>query len=202
MMSANRRLSHHPSSSWRCYTRTGAANAARSNLALSYPSVTSGGVVGLYMKELGSSNRAVGHRRWLMNPMTTTMGSGATHTANAITVIGPTSRSRPNPAWVSWPTAGQFPAPLEPAGRWSLSAGNRAMSFRHAGVRVYRNGTLLRTVKNPVVDGYAQPTISWEMPDEVARSGSFKVVVSGIRRSGHTKRYTRTYRVYMFTPAR
>jgi hypothetical protein len=201
-MSANRRLSHHPSSSWRCYTRTGAANAARSNLALSYPAVTSGGVVGLYMKELGSSNRAVGHRRWLMNPFTTTMGSGATDTANAITVIGPTSRSRPNPAWVSWPTAGQFPAPLEPAGRWSLSAGNRAMSFRYASVRVYRNGALVRTVKNPVVGGYAQPTISWEMPDEVARSGAFKVVVSGIRRSGYKKRYTRTYGVYMFTPVR
>ena len=129
LMSANKTLSHHPSSSWRCYTATGATNAARSNLALAYPSITSAGVVGLYMKEMGSSNYAVGHRRWLLNPFTTQMGTGATDTANAVTVIGPTSASRPNPAWVSWPTPGYFPNALEPNGRWSLSTGNRAMSF-------------------------------------------------------------------------
>ena len=202
MMSANRSLSHRPPSSWRCWTRTGAANAGRSNLALSYPAVTSGGVVGLYMEELGAGNRAVGHRRWLMNPFATTMGTGATDTANALTVIGPTARNRPNPAWVSWPTAGYFPSTLEPAGRWSLSAGNPAMSFRYAKVRVWRNGTPVRVVKNPVATGYAQPTVSWELPDQAARSGRFKVVVSGIRRAGHEKAWTRTYGVTMFAPTR
>jgi hypothetical protein len=202
MMSANRRLSHQPPASWRCYTRTGAANAARSNLALAYPSLTSAGLVRLYMQELGESNRPVGHRRWLMNPFSTVMGTGATQTANAITVLGPTSTRRPNPGWVAWPTAGYFPDGLEPAGRWSLSAGNRTVSFRYARVRVSRNGQLVKTVKNPVVGGYAQPTMSWEMPDHLAKTGKFKVVVSGIRRSGSSKRYTKTYYVAMFTPAR
>lgn len=202
MMSANKKLSHYPTSSWRCYSLTAARNAARSNLALGYPEITSAGLVSMYMRDAGSTNTAVGHRRWLMNPFTTYMGSGATDTANSITVIGPSSNYRPNPAWVSWPTRGQFPNSLEPSGRWSLSAGNKRINFRYASVRVYRNGTLLRTVKQPVKTGYAMPTIVWEMPDAVARSGTFRVVVSGIRKAGTTKRYTRSYYVTMFTPTR
>ncbi len=200
MMSANKTLSHHPTSNWRCYTGTGAANAGRSNLALAYPSLTSAGLVGMYMKELGSSNYAVGHRRWLLNPFSIQMGSGATNTANAITVIGPTSMYRPNPAWVSWPSMGYFPDTLEPNGRWSLSAGDRRMNFKNARVRVYRNGALVQTVKNPVANGYAMPTIVWQMPASISKSGSFKVVVSGIRK-GKRKKVTRTYGVAMFTPS-
>ena len=47
MMSANRSLSHAPPRSWRCSSQAGAANAGRSNLALSYPSITSAGLVEL-----------------------------------------------------------------------------------------------------------------------------------------------------------
>ena len=200
MMSANRSLSHSPPRSWRCWTASGAANAGRSNLALSYPAVTSAGVITQYLDDAGSSNRPAGHRRWLLNPFATQMGSGSTINANAMTVIGPTSSSRPNPAYTSWPTSGWFPRTLEPAGRWSLSTGNRAVSFRYATVRVYRNGTLLKTVKHPVEDGYAMPTLVWQVPTSLAESGTFRVVVSGIRRSGTTKRTSRTYYVRMFTP--
>src|SRR6478735_5971472 len=144
MMSANRSLSHTPPRSWRCWSQAGAANAGRSNLALSYPSITSAGLVEIYMRDPGSDNGAVGHRRWLLNPFATTMGTGSTDTANAMTVVGPTAAGRPNPAWVSWPTAGYFPTTLEPGGRWSLSAGNKLMDFRRATVRVYRDGRAVR----------------------------------------------------------
>jgi uncharacterized protein YkwD len=200
MMSANKALSHRPPSSWKCYTTTGAANAGMSNLALAYSALSSSGIVSLYLEDAGSSNRDVGHRRWLLNPFATTMGSGSTGTANALTVIGPTSASRPNPAAVSWPTAGWFPDTLEPSGRWSLSIGNRALSFRWATVRVWRNGTPVKILKNPVVDGYAQPTIVWQMPTNLSRSGNFKVEVSSIRKTAKSTRYTRTYTVRMFTP--
>ena len=154
------------------------------------------------MEDDGSSNRVVGHRRWLMNPFSTMMGNGATDNANAITVIGSTSSSRPNPAWVSWPTPGYFPDALEPKGRWSLSAGNSTTNFSRASVRVTRNGKAVRVTKNPVHNGYAQPTLVWEMPGSVARSGTFKVAVSGIRRAGSKKRFSRSYTVTMFTPNR
>ena len=198
MMSANRAVSHTPPRSWRCYTSTGAANAGRSNLLLSYPEITAAGVVQLYTTDPGSNNGAAGHRRWLLNPFATAMGSGSTRAANAITVIGPTSASRANPSYVSWPTAGYFPNTLEPGGRWSLSAGNRAVSFSQAAVSVSRNGTPIRTVRNRVENGYAQPTLVWQIPADQARSGTYRVVVRGIRLG--SQQYTSSYTVRMFAP--
>ncbi len=201
MMSANQALSHTPPRGWRCYTRIGAANAARSNLVLSYPSITSAGLVGLYMGEPGSGNAAVAHRRWLLNPFATTMGTGSTDAANAMTVVGPTAANRPNPAWVSWPTAGYFPRPLEPSGRWSLSAGSRQADFRRATVRVYRNGKAIRAVKLRVHSGYAMPTLVWQIPAARAKSGTYRVVVRGVHRVGTRKTFGRTYDVRMFEPS-
>ncbi len=200
MMSANRQLSHSPSSSWRCYSSVGAANAGRSNLALAYPKITSAGVVGLYMQDPGSGNGAVGHRRWLMNPFATQMGSGSTNVANSLTVIGPRSSARPNPAFVSWPTAGYFPDALEPSGRWSLSAGNSRVSFAKASVAVYRNGQRVSAAKYHVENGYAQPTLVFRVPASQARSGTFTVVVRGIR-TGGTRSFSYSYKVRMFTPS-
>ncbi len=201
IMSANRKLNHEPPSSWRCWTRTGAANAGRSNLALAYPSLTSAGAVRMYLDEPGSSNTAVGHRRWLLNPFSTVMGSGSTDDANAITVIGPTASARPSPAYVAWPTAGWFPAPLEPDGRWSLSAGNKRTNFSRARVRVFRNGTRVPTTRHKPHKGYAQPTLVWEVPDSVATSGTFHVVVQGIRLGKKKRKHTWSYDVSMFSPS-
>lgn len=69
-------------------------------------------------------------------------------------------------------------------------------------MQVTRNGERVRVTRNPVHDGYAQPTLVWEMPDSIARSGTFEVVVSRIRRSGSKKRFTSSYSVSMFTPTR
>jgi hypothetical protein len=200
-MSANQSLSHSPPRGWRCWSSVGAANAGRSNLALSYPSITSAGLVELYMRDPGAGNGAVGHRRWLLNPFATTMGTGSTHTANAMTVIGPRAVRRPNPVWVSWPTAGYFPSPLEPGGRWSLSAGNNKTDFRRATVRVYRNGQVVRATKLRVQPGYAQPTLVWQLPARTAQSGTFTVVVRGVHRAGSRASFGRTYVVRMFNPS-
>ena len=202
MMSAQKALSHTPSRRWRCYSAVGAANASKSNLALAYPNLTSAGLVSQYMKDSGAGNIAVGHRRWLLNPFATAMGSGSTRTANAVTVIGPKSMSRPNPRWVSWPTGGYFPNTLEPNGRWSLSAGNRYTDFRYATVRVSRNGKPVAVRKYRVENGYAQPTLVWQMPATSVRSGSISVSVRGIRIAGSHRVYSRAYTVRMFTPSR
>lgn len=202
MMSANNQLNHFPPSSWRCYTRTGARTAARSNLALAYPDITSSGIVEMYMDDIGSSNYAVGHRRWVLNPFATTMGSGSTATANALQVVGPTSRRRPNPAYVSWPTGGWFPDTLEPQGRWSLSAGNRRTNFSRARIHVTHARHSLRVHKFAVENGYAQPTLVWQMPSGFEPHGRYHVVVKNIRHRGSGKRYTARYTVKFFTPTR
>jgi uncharacterized protein YkwD len=200
MMSANGALSHDPSSSWRCYSAAGAAAAGRSNLALSYPSITSGQIIDLYMDDPGSSNAAVGHRRWVLNPFTTQVGTGSTNTANALTVIGPTSSSRPNPRWVGWPTAGYFPNAIEPDGRWSLSSGRRGVSFAHAKVRVYYGGQRIPVHQYRVENGYAQPTIVWQMPAGFSTTGAYRVVVKHIKKAGSRKLLHTAYTVNLFTP--
>lgn len=203
LMSANNQLSHYPSRSWRCWNQTASANAARSNLAISWPTITTGRAISLYMQEPGSNNTAVGHRRWLMHPNTTQMGTGATNNANAMTVIGPTRARRPNPAYVGWPTAGFFPNTLEPAKRWSLSAGDTRTSFKRARVRVYRasSGRWVRVAahKYRVENGYGRPTVVWQM-GSVSKTSSYKVIVTGIRKAGSRKRFRTHYVVRMFTP--
>jgi hypothetical protein len=204
IMSANARrrgLSHDPPPSWRCWTRAGHDAAGRSNLAWSIPRITAGSAITQYMDDAGPSNIVVGHRRWVMNPPTLTMGNGMTSTTNALTVFGAaTSDSRPDPAWVSWPTAGWFPAPLEPDGRWSLSAGDDGADFSHARVHVETaSGAGRRAHKYPVATGYGPPTIVFDV-DNVSRPGTYRVTVRGIRLPGRSTRVRHTYTVRLFQP--
>jgi uncharacterized protein YkwD len=200
MMDANDALSHDPSSSWRCWSQTGATAASKSNLALAWPSLKSGQIIDLYMNDIGGENVAVGHRRWVLNPFSTVMGTGSTSTANALTVIGPTSSTRPNPRYVAWPTQGYFPTTMEPSGRWSLSAGLKSVSFGRARVAVYRNGVRVPATKYPIHNGYAQPTLVWQLAGSVPKSGNFKVVVTRIHRRGIRRALSYTYKVNLFTP--
>lgn len=200
IMAANNTLDHHPSPSWKCWSSTGADAASKSNLVIAWPKLRSGQIIDLYMDDHGDNNKAVGHRRWLLNPFSTVMGSGSTETTNALTVIGPTSANRPNPRWVSWPTAGWFPSTMEPNHRWSLSAGRKDIRFNKARVRVLRNGKRVHAHTYRVHNGYAQPTLVFQLGKRVRTSGNFKVIVSNIKRSGSRKSFRHKYRVKFFAP--
>jgi len=200
IMSANGALSHEPPSSWKCYSSAGAAAAGRSNLALSYPSITAGQIVDLYMDDPGATNTAVGHRRWVLNPFVTQVGIGSTSTANALTVIGPSSAHRPNPKFVGWPTAGYFPNAIEPDGRWSLSAGRKNVSFAKARIKVYGSAGRVAVQKYAVHSGYAQPTVVWQMPAGFSKTDSYRVVVTHIKHKGSSKNFKTAYTVRLFTP--
>jgi hypothetical protein len=202
IMAANNALSHAPSSNWKCWTSSGAAAAGKSDLALAYPSLHAGQIIDLYMDDGGDSNVAAGHRRWILNPFSTVMGSGSTDTANALTVIGPTNAYRPNPTYVGWPSAGYFPNALEPNGRWSLSAGSKSVSFRYAQIYVYRaDGVRVPVHKFAVHSGYAQPTVVWQMPSSFDKTTSYKVGITGIKKSGYSGSLRTSYTVRLFTPS-
>lgn len=201
IMAANDQLSHYPSSAWKCWSSAGAKAASKSNLAIARPYLRAGQIIDLYMDDPGSNNTAAGHRRWILNPFSTTMGSGTTKTANALTVIGPTNAARPNPRWVGWPTAGYFPNELEPNGRWSLSAGLKSVNFKYASVAVYQGTKKLTVRKYAVHNGYGQPTLVWQMPSTFSKTQAYKVVVSGIRQTGVAKPYSKAYTVRLFTPS-
>jgi uncharacterized protein YkwD len=200
IMDANRAVSHAPPTTWRCWSPAGARAAGNSNLLLSIPGASAAQAISLYMDEPGTTNDAVGHRRWLLFPETTAVGIGATSSSNAIWVMGPTSKNRSNPAWVGWPNQGWFPTPLVPGVRWSLSAGNPQMRFAHAVVRVYHNGLRVPVHAYRPDAGYGRPTIAWAMPAGFGRSGSYRVVVNKITKVGTSKQFRHDYWVHLFDP--
>lgn len=199
IMQANGQLSHDPLTSWLCYTLGGGQAAAKSNLALYYPQIGSGQAVDLYMDDPGGNNVAAGHRRWVLYPFTTVMGDGTTKNANALTVIGPTSSTRPNPRWVRWPQAGYFPTQLEPVGRWSISSGYPGDRFGNAWVRMWKGSTRIYPHKYAVHNGYGMPTLVWQLPSGVRRTGAFTVQVGNVCRTGVGCFNVPKYTVRLFT---
>jgi uncharacterized protein YkwD len=180
-------LSHFPDPSARCYTKAGADGAAHSNLAYG---PTGADVVLLYMADWGDSNRPVGHRRWIHAPSTDTMGTNQVGIFNALYVVGQTSDVNPSPPWLRWPSAGYFPAQLEPNGRWSFSATrSRDVDLAQANVVVRSGGRKLGIRKYPPTGGYGyQTTLTWDFNERiVVRPGAtrtFRVTITGIRQRG------------------
>ena len=198
IMDANGALNHNPTSTWKCYSSAGAATAAKSNISLVYPSTTPIKAIKSYLDEPGSSNTAVGHRRWLFNPSSSVFTFGLTNAASAVQVIGLPQNNTANPTWVEWPSNGYFPNTIEPAGRWSLSSHNDNTDFSRATVGVSYNGSALAVTKYAVHDDYAKPTIVWQMPAGIAKEGTYTVRVAGIYINGSATSYT--YTVNLFTP--
>jgi uncharacterized protein YkwD len=188
MMDANNQLSHDPPDYWACRTDAADRLAARSNLALGS---TSQGprAISRYLLDAGVYNTFAGHRRWMLNPRTAVMSTGSTGQANAVVVVGMPQHSETVPRYVPWPAAGYFPSPLEPNGRWSLSASNPRTDFSKAAVTVSdATGQRYPVHKNPVVNGYGPPTLVWQVSDlrrpAVGEDLPYCVRVSGIHRNG------------------
>jgi hypothetical protein len=199
MMTANQALSHDPPSSWSCWTQSGHDAAGRSNLALGFPGARA---IAAYMADAGTTNAGVGHRRWLLNPRATVFGSGATNDANALLVVdAPSLGTRPTrPPWVAWPSAGYFPAQVEPGGRWSLAANDDTTDFSAATVSVTDDGgNPLPVTVQPLEAGYADPTLVWQVTLDHGASdpdATFHVHVEGIVRNGQPT--TADYDVTLF----
>jgi hypothetical protein len=210
MMAAENNLSHTPNTSWACYTANGAEAASHSNLSLGnagYDAVFS------QMRDNGSNNAPVGHRRWLLFPQTQEMGTGSipatsNHTsANDVWVIDShLSDSRPitREAFVSWPPAGYTPASLA-FNRWSFSWPQA--NFSSATVEMTR---LDNSTSEPLViehrsagSGIGESTIVWD-PGNIDSSNvnedtSWEITISNFVVNGIAK--TESYQVTLFDPA-
>ncbi len=181
LMDANNSLSHDPPSSWDCWTKTAAEAAGHSNLAITTGTMDAGESVELYMDDQGPNNVVAGHRRWLLRPEAKTFGNGMTDTASVVWVIGPTSSKKANPRWVPWPSAGWFPAGLEPHGRWSIGSGSDRANFSRASVVVRKKGgSRLDVRKYKPVNGYAKPTLVFRVKG-LEKSGTYVATVRGVR---------------------
>ena len=195
IMAANAALSHDPPKSWDCWTKPGAKAAARSVLSWTSGEMTAGSAIEMYVDDAGSSNEAVMHRRWVLNPYVTAVGSGMTSSTNAIDVMGPSDDEATDPDWVTWPTAGWFPTQLEPGGRWSLSSGSATADFSHAVVTVTRGKTTLPVTRFAPESG-AQPTLVFQVKGPKT-PGTYRVLVKHIKGGAHPRH---GYAVKLFTP--
>jgi uncharacterized protein YkwD len=186
MMDANNQLSHDPPDSWACRTDAADRLAGRANLSLG-GAAQGAGAISRYVTD--SSHIYAGHRRWLLNPRTAVMAAGSTAQANAVVVVGMPQHSLTVPRWVPWPSAGYFPSPLEPNGRWSLSASNPKTDFAKASVTVKdASGHRYPVYKHPVGNGFGPRTLVWRVSDlrrpAVGENLAYSVRVSGIYRYG------------------
>ncbi|MEM7139706.1 MAG: S-layer homology domain-containing protein [Actinomycetota bacterium] len=128
MMSAHGALSHTPGGGWTCHTATGAATAGVSNLALGVNGVNA---IDAYIRDPGSNNHAVGHRRTIFYPQMLEIGTGDVdntpghYHANTLHVFddnlwGARPEVRESRDFVAWPPSGFVPAETT-WGRWSFS---------------------------------------------------------------------------------
>ncbi len=201
MFSANSALNHFPPANWTFYSANGAEAAGASNIALGNFGPAA---VDAYMRDDGSNNIIVGHRRWLMYSRAQEMATGdippngANPSSNAIWVIGNFKTSAPQ-AFVAWPNQGFVAQDLVPA-RWSLSY--PGANFAAASVTMTRSGTSIPvTVISRTDNGYGENTIVW-VPSVLQVSGlqdvSFGVTLSGISGTGVPASYA--YSVTSFNP--
>ncbi len=167
MMLAESRLSHYPDVDWACYSETGAAIAAASNLGLGNAGVSG---IDAYMRDSGDNNLPVGHRRWILYPQLLEAGTGnAWHPrsryrrANALDIISGELRRGNVPiraarGSVSWPPAGFVPAGVV-WGRWSFSLAGADFENAEVGM-VDESGSVATRIleRGP---GAGDPAIVW-----------------------------------------
>jgi uncharacterized protein YkwD len=213
MMSANNDLDHTPPSSWNCFSANGSEAASSSNLSLGNDGWDA---VSSQMRDSGSNNTIVGHRRWILHPQTEQMGTGdipengSFRNTNSLWVFdGRTFSTRPSTrdTFVAWPTKGYNPYPIVPI-RWSFAYPNA--DFSSASVSMTKNGAAVATVIEDRSSTLGEPAIVWipegksaasssELWEQPSADTSYSVTVSNVIISGVATNFT--YSVIVFDPA-
>jgi uncharacterized protein YkwD len=193
MLSANPGMSHFPPATVKFYTAIGAEAAGKSNLGTWFgPAAIDG-----YMTDGGASNTFVGHRRWILYPETQQVGTGdipgATGggAANALWVIDANAlpaRPATRDAYVAWPNAGYVPYEVMTP-RWSFSVAGA--DFSHAHVTMTRNGAPVTLTALPVINGYGENTLAWDVTGAITPADtSYAVQISNAVLGGVAKSFT------------
>ncbi|MBM4078032.1 MAG: CAP domain-containing protein, partial [Planctomycetes bacterium] len=179
VMAANYELSHEPDDSWACYSSDAYEGASHSNLHLGYYGPKA---IDSYIEDDGTGNEEVGHRRWILDPSLTTIGTGDTTSSNALWVINeserPNSTVREPTGFVMWPPRGFVPRNTIHE-RWSIS--HPTADFSSATIEV-STGTQSREITNYIVSDNSMGSrnaliFTWQRP-----SSNVKEVTITVRR--------------------
>jgi hypothetical protein len=204
------KLSHTPSPLRPCYSEDAYRGSSSSNLSGSI------GVFG-YMVDHGESNKAVGHRRWILNPYNSVFGIGATYgrfekkwetgssswsqSGGALHVFaGDDNNSQRfkdySKEGTGWPMEGYFPYEFT-FKKWSYSLGEA--DFSNAKVTLKLNdGTIIHPTTYPISSGYGLNTIVWEYIYKEKLPKHVEVIISGVILNNETKRSEIRYKVHPF----
>ncbi len=213
IMSSNNALSHTPPSSWINYSAAGANGAGHSNLTLdSGLSATTN-----YLEDAGANNTMAGHRRWILYPQSTRMGTGdipatgSYSAANALWVSDSATFNLARPAvrdnFVAWPPKGFVPYTLIYP-RWSFSY--PGANFSSASVSLQRNGTSVAVTKETIANGYGENTLvfipgnldpnNWVGPVRPSADSTTAVTISNVLINGVARSFS--YNVTAFDPVK
>jgi hypothetical protein len=214
MMTSNNALSHSPPETWLNYSLAGATAADKSNIGLGYFGTQA---IDRYIEDAGSTNTAVGHRRWILLPQTTRMGTGdipangSFQAANALWVHDEATFSNPFPqvrdTFVAWPPKGYVPYSLV-FPRWSFSY--PSADFSGASVNLVRNGSAVPVTQALFSNGTGVSRLvfvpdnlnpnNWSAPAAPATDVTTTVNVSNVLIGGVPQDFS--YNVTSFDPAR
>lgn len=213
ILSANNTLTHFPTSDMRCYSAAGDEGAQKSNLT--YGQAGAGSVKNQF-EDYGSSNKGVGHRRWLLYPFTKRMGVGNVLPNSTYPRIGTVwvldppnlaswgaARPQTRESFVAWPPPGFIPYPLVYP-RWSFTYPNA--DFSDAQVTLLRNGEEHPLIQEPYEVGAGENTLVWipapyqdgDRWQSVDADEHFHVMIDGVRIAGEVRTFN--YSVTIFDP--
>ena len=200
LMRYTKAVSPTPAGGSPCSSDSAVDGATHSNLSDTSPGAA---VVRQYMDESGAGNVSVLRRSRLQRPNVSSMGSGTVGSYNALWVTTPRGPGG-EPRYTTWPSSGYFPAPLEPAGRWSISPWNVDDDLSTATVAVTGpGGRPVSVATHPVTS--PNRSLVFEvgtLPAPVGGSAdTYTVTVSGITNRWGDTLDDYQYAVRLFDPA-
>lgn len=205
---------HEPPESW-IHDTPDAREAARGNLAWNQ---TGPGAIDGYMVDFGGGNAATGHRRWVLYPPTSVMGSGDTP--------GSEFHSSTNTLWwekddfpvrpdtreefVAWPPKGYIPSELVWS-RWSFSVWNA--DFSSASVEMSMDGDPINIFLQSysVYNDFGESSIVWAIDgmsifqrvewDRPETDEQIDVTIHNVQVDGQFKSYNYAVKIFDSTQA-
>ncbi|QCX01625.1 hypothetical protein FGM00_16455 [Aggregatimonas sangjinii] len=197
MMQVNNTLDHFPPNSWRCFSPEGKEGAGNSLLT----TARNAEAIDSYMRDAGSANGPVGHRRWLLWPNLQEIGIGNTNQANAVWVLGNAGTPPADaPEFVAWPPKGYAPKQLVYP-RWSFSL--KGADFTDATVSMTdSDGSTISLTIEELNTQFGDRTIVW-VPEgvqtNITEDTAYTVTVNNVTVDGETRDFT--YAVIIFDPS-
>lgn len=190
MFKANKKLDHQPPKNWKCWTQKGYDGASISNISYGNHSVNA---IYSQMRDDGSNNIHVGHRRWILYSKATEFSHGSTDLSMSLGVIGFKAKNTKIPEYIAYPPNGFVPQNLI-FNRWSFSIPKANFSNAKISMTGASGNIPLTIVSNSKI-GYADNTIVWEPKGIVKNSDKdveYTITISNIENASKS---TYTYKV-------